>query len=99
MSFLNGLILHLVSPCILLIVPYGEPLPTITAPKASGLPHSFVVSACNSSSPVLSDSVSGLLPGAGIKPALAAFRKAFSQAETLAAKPSEFEERWRVKSE
>ena len=74
-------------------------LPTMTVPKDSGLPHSFVVSACRSSSPVLKESVSWLFPGAGISPALAACLSAFSQAEIFAEKPSGLFARWRDRSE
>ena len=74
-------------------------LPTMTVPKDSGLPHSFVVSACRSSSPVLRDRVSRLFPGAGISPALAACLSAFSQAEMFAEKPSGLLARCRERSE
>lgn len=76
-----------------------KPVPTITVPSASGRPHSFVVRACRSDSPVRRESVSWLLPGAGIRPAAAARLSAVDQAVTFAVKPSGLEVRWREKSE
>ena len=74
-------------------------LPTTAVPKASGLPHCFVVSAWSSSSLVRRDRVSWEFPGLGMSPACAALRSAFSHAETFAAKPSGLEDRCRLKSE
>lgn len=63
-------------------------LPTMTLPKASGLPHSLVSRDRKRSSPVIMDNVSCISPGVGISPALAAFCRALSHAVTLAAYPS-----------
>lgn len=71
----------------------------MTVPSAKGLPHSLVSKDRRRSSPVLIDSVSRWLPGAGSKPARAALPRASAHAAVLAAKPSGLELRWRVKSE
>ena len=74
-------------------------MPTMTAPRASGLPHSLVSNDRRKSSSITNDKVSLLPPSPGIKPASAALLRALIQAVVFAANPSGFELRCTVKSE
>jgi len=65
-------------------------IPTMTVPRARGLPHSLVSKSRRRSSPVLSDRVSRPSPCACSKPARAALLSTAIHAAVFAAKPSGF---------